>query len=614
MKYVVAMLLCCAVAHAQERLDEVIVSDSRIPKSRKNSGKAVVKITAKEIEKNKGISLAQLLNQYAGIYISGSQLHPGQNLSYFIRGGNNRQVLLRIDGVVVSDPSQIESEFDLRLLALDQIESVEVVKGASSSLYGSGAATAVIDITTKNTATKKTSLQIAQEWGTQNTHNQKLGSFSDVQKQYLQLQRSVAKIGLSASVSRFTSDGMSSVVGTETDAVLKENIQLNAKGQYDGPWGWKAFFHRDLIDSDFDDSFGFVDEPYTFSSKNNRYGISTSHTKGKSRLQAHVSWSDTERTFNDIFPRSSFSDVFATELTWRHQITAQITFLGGGLYQDFSSESSSSEDTFAHENVAFFISANWQHPKGFALQLSARNSVHSAFGAHQTFTINPYYIFSDSEATYWKLFGSYATSFIAPTHYKLFDPTYGNLDLLPEENKTWELGVEYVAENNRITVVGFQRTENNFIDFIFYPDFTGTYYNNDESYKVRGVEVEGNFSFQNLSVQANYTFTEKVKQEPLRLPKHAANVGLTYAAPKAQWGAHFRYVGSRYDTDFSTFPSTTQKLKEFALVDVRVTLPNFIGNANVSYAVTNLFDVSYTEFIGYSVLGRNLNIGLQYAF
>ena len=176
------------------------------------------------------------------------------------------------------------------------------------------------------------------------------------------------------------------------------------------------------------------------------------------------------------------------------------------------------------------------------------------------------------------------------------------------------MGVEYVAENNRITVVGFQRTENNFIDFIFYPDFTGTYYNNDESYKVRGVEVEGNFSFQNLSVQANYTFTEKVKQEPLRLPKHAANVGLTYAAPKAQWGAHFRYVGSRYDTDFSTFPSTTQKLKEFALVDVRVTLPNFIGNANVSYAVTNLFDVSYTEFIGYSVLGRNLNIGLQYAF
>ena len=100
-------MLCIGAVHAQEQLDEVVVSDTRIPKPRKNSGKAVVHISEAEIAKNKGISLAQLLNQYAGIYISGAQLHPGQNLSYFIRGGNNRQVLIRIDGVVVSDPSQI---------------------------------------------------------------------------------------------------------------------------------------------------------------------------------------------------------------------------------------------------------------------------------------------------------------------------------------------------------------------------------------------------------------------------------------------------------------------------------------------------------------------------
>jgi vitamin B12 transporter len=226
MKYIVAFVLCCAIAQAQERLDEVIVSDSRIPKSRKNSGKAVVKITAKEIAKNQGISLAQLLNQYAGMYISGAQTHPGQNLSYFFRGGNNRQVLVRIDGVVVSDPSQVEADFDIRLLDLDQIASIEVVKGASSSLYGSGAATAVIDITTKNAATQKTRLNISQEWGTQNTPNQKLGSFSDVQKQTFRLERSVAKIGLSASLSRFTTDGMSSVIGIESDASVRRAMGL----------------------------------------------------------------------------------------------------------------------------------------------------------------------------------------------------------------------------------------------------------------------------------------------------------------------------------------------------------------------------------------------------
>lgn len=612
MKYVVAMLLCCAVAQAQEQLDEVIVSDSRIPKSRKNSGKAVVKITAKEIEKNKGITLAQLLNQYAGIYVSGSQLHPGQNLSYFIRGGNNRQVLVRIDGVVVSDPSQIESEFDLRLLALDNIESIEVVKGASSSLYGSGAATAVIDIVTKNTATEKTSLSIAREWGTQNTHNQKLGSFSDMQKQYIQLQRSVAKIGLSASINRFTSDGMSSIIGSENDAVTKENFQFNAKSQYEGPWSWMAFFQRDVIDSDYDDAFAYTDASYNLVSKNNRYGFAPSFTKGKSSVQAHLSWSDTERNFTSNFPINYTSNVFTSELTWRYHASKSLTLLSGGLFQDIRSKNASVVHSFQHDNVAFFISANWQHPKGFALQLSGRNTLHSAFGAHQTFTINPYYVFSDSETYYWKLFSSYATSFIAPSQYKMFDPAYGNLNVVPEENKTWESGIEYVASYSRITLVGFQRTENNFVDFIFYPDFTGTYYNNDESYKVRGVEIEGNFSIQNISVQANYTFTEKVKQEPLRLPKHAANIGLTYALAKMQWGAHFRYVGSRSDQNFTTYMN--EKLPTFSLVDVRVSFPDFIGNATATLAVTNLFDTTYTEFIGYSALGRNLNIGFQYAF
>ncbi|MGB0357249.1 MAG: TonB-dependent receptor plug domain-containing protein [Flavobacteriaceae bacterium] len=609
----VVLLLCCAAVQAQERLDEVIVTDSRIPKSRKNSGKAVVKITAKEIAKNKGISLAQLLNQYAGMYISGAQMHPGQNLSYNIRGGNNRQVLVRIDGVVVSDPSQIESEFDLRLLGLDQIASIEVVKGASSSLYGSGAATAVIDITTKNTATKKTSLNVRREWGTQNSHGQKLGSLSDVQRQYLQLQRSVAKIGLSASINRFTSDGMSSVVGTENDAVTKENIQFNAKSQYEGPWAWMAFYQRDMIDSDYDTTFPtYADAANSFLSKNHRYGFAPSFTKGKSSVQAHVSWSDTERDFASNFPINYTSNVFTSELTWRYRASEKLTLLGGGLVQDIRSKSSNAANGFEHDNVAFFVSAHWQHPKGYALQLSGRNTVHSTFGAHQTFTVNPYYVFSFADESYWKLFSALATSFIAPSQYKMFDPNYGNLSLAPEENKTLESGVEYVSTNSRITIVGFEREETNVIDFVLLPNFSGQYRNNAKTYKVKGVEIAGDFSFKNLTLQANYTFVEKVKQDPIRLPKHAANLGVSYDRPKAQWGAHLRYVGSRSDTNFEN--GKRVHLAAFTLLDARVSFPNLIGDASASLSLTNVFDATYTEFYGFTTLGRNLNIGLQYAF
>jgi vitamin B12 transporter len=331
MKYFFALMLCASAIHAQELLDEVVVSDTRIPKTRKNSGKAVLKITAKDIAKNQGLNLAQLLNQYAGIYISGAQMHPVQNLSYNIRGGNNRQVLVRIDGVLVSDPSQIESEFDLRLLAVDQIESIEVVKGAASSLYGSGAATAVIDITTKNNATEKTSLTLSQEWGTQNTHSQKLSSLSNAQRQFVQLQRSVAKIGLSALVSRFTSDGMSSVVGVEDDAVEKENIQFSAKSQYEGPWAWSAFYQRDVVDSEYDATYPtYADAPNSFVSKQQRMGFVPSYTNGKSSVQAHVSWSDAKRNFFSNYPINYTSNVFTTELTWRYRASERLTLLSGG--------------------------------------------------------------------------------------------------------------------------------------------------------------------------------------------------------------------------------------------------------------------------------------------
>ncbi len=57
--------------------------------------------------------------------------------------------------VPVSDPSLINQEYDLRLLSLNQIQSIEVLKGASSTLYGSGAATGVINIILKK-ASKNT--------------------------------------------------------------------------------------------------------------------------------------------------------------------------------------------------------------------------------------------------------------------------------------------------------------------------------------------------------------------------------------------------------------------------------------------------------------------------
>ncbi|MBT8260004.1 MAG: TonB-dependent receptor plug domain-containing protein, partial [Bacteroidia bacterium] len=140
--YLIGIQTQSAQSSQVEKLDEIIISDSRFELKRENSGKTVVKISAKELEQKKGQTLSEIINSKSGITINGVQSVAGQTRGTYVRGGQNRQVLVLVDGIALSDPSQIENNFDLNLIALDQIESIEILKGASSALYGNRASTA----------------------------------------------------------------------------------------------------------------------------------------------------------------------------------------------------------------------------------------------------------------------------------------------------------------------------------------------------------------------------------------------------------------------------------------------------------------------------------------
>ena len=134
------------------QLNEVVVSDTKFELNSQKSGKIIEVITAQDLAKKQGQSLANVLSQLAGVEINGNQSFAGKNLGYYLRGGRNRQTAIYIDGIPVTDASGINLEYDLRLLSIDQIEKIEVMKGASSTLYGTGAATGVISITLKKSS------------------------------------------------------------------------------------------------------------------------------------------------------------------------------------------------------------------------------------------------------------------------------------------------------------------------------------------------------------------------------------------------------------------------------------------------------------------------------
>ena len=65
-------------------LEEVVISDSRFPLKRSQSGKPIIKIKADEISKFQGLGLSELVRQYAPscFLLSGKFLEYGNHLTH----------------------------------------------------------------------------------------------------------------------------------------------------------------------------------------------------------------------------------------------------------------------------------------------------------------------------------------------------------------------------------------------------------------------------------------------------------------------------------------------------------------------------------------------------
>lgn len=158
MKYLITtVILLLAASHTinaqvADTLDlgEVVITASKTPTSERETTKPVTTITQAEIRKTPGLTVSELLNRQTGIMINGAASSPGKDKSVYLRGAATQYTLILIDGFPVTDPSSEGGAFDLRLLSLENVERIEIVKGSMSTLYGSDAIAGVINIITKN--------------------------------------------------------------------------------------------------------------------------------------------------------------------------------------------------------------------------------------------------------------------------------------------------------------------------------------------------------------------------------------------------------------------------------------------------------------------------------
>jgi len=571
-------LLSGAILFAQKdtskatQLDEIVVTANKIAQKQSTTGKVITVIGKEQIEKSTGKTVAQLLNEQAGITINGALNNAGSIQSLYVRGADAGRTSILIDGIPVNDPSQINNSFDLNLFSINDVERIEICKGAQSTLYGSDAIAGVINIITiKKDINTPFNVKATVSAGNKNTTRENLQVFGKE-----------GKFTYTARFAKIKTDGFSSAYDSSGkknfDKDPYDGTTTNGSVQYqiNNKLSVKAFTQYSQYTTGIDSS-SFVDRRNDNAfNKDWITGTGFTYKTQAVTITGNYQYSKLNRNYDDnasIPGATNYSLNNYNGITQYAELYTNITLikclhlLAGGDYRYSSMNnlytslspiygpySGSFPDTSVNQisgYASLFYNSNHLN-----IELGGRYNKHSQYGNNYTYTFNPSYNFNK----HYRIFGSIATGFKAPSLYQLFAPFgTGNANLKAEKSINYEIGVQQQQQAISNRLVFFYRNIDNGIDY----NYINYSYYNYVSQVVRGIEYEVSIQpTKALTITGNYTYLsgQQTTQNRatnkdtvtynylLRRPKHNVNLVAGYQFTKALYiNISGKYVSSRYD-------------------------------------------------------------------
>ncbi|MEN8302675.1 MAG: TonB-dependent receptor [Campylobacterota bacterium] len=220
----ISVALLSQLNAAEVLLEQItVVSATKSKQSLKDVTSNVNVITSGEIEEKHYTTVTEALNSVAGInYTSNGGL--GSTTSLNLRGAGNNRTLVLVDGVSYQDPSST-SGASIQHLMIQDIERIEVIKGAQSGIWGADASTGVINIITKK-AKEGTHVNANLEGGS--FHTRKVGAT---------VSHKTSDFDVKLSVNEITSDGFTVQAPRDEDIEQYEddaysNLTVNLQANY----------------------------------------------------------------------------------------------------------------------------------------------------------------------------------------------------------------------------------------------------------------------------------------------------------------------------------------------------------------------------------------------
>ncbi|MBS0028580.1 TonB-dependent receptor plug domain-containing protein [Chitinophaga sp. 22321] len=633
-----SLLFTAAMAQDSTRisqLNEVSVTATKGPQKAGETGKVVTILSHEYLQQNSGKSIASILNQQTGLVINGAENNRGTVPNVYMRGASNGNTLILVDGLPVSDASQINSTFDLNFITPDQVERIEILRGSQSTLYGSNAVAGVVNIITRKSGDKKLGVGLNGSYGSYRDWQGNVNVHGNLQRfSYLVSYKHEKTAGFSDAYDSTGKAGFDKD-GFRQDAVFaKLGLTAGSHWNFQYLLNWSNY-HHDL------DEGGYKDETdYTGASKYLLNGFSSEYRFKNGSWHVLYSYQRNKRTIlNDstYVGTGAYAKFDSTRFTanthWVEtyvnlDLTKHIRLIGGGVFTSSATDQrdyllstfSTRPDTTrlspdsSHTNqTSLYASILLHNLEGFNLELGGRFNRHSLYGNNETFSFNPSYLINEHH----KIFINISSAYSVPSLFQLYANGYGNKELKPETTTSYEAGYQASVAHNKLDfrVTGFTRKTRDLVIFYFDPVTFFSQYRNANKQKAYGAEAEARWLItKGLELTANYTYTDgrvTIEQNGkdtsyynlYRVPKHAVNATLGYQATPALFvSATYKYTGERFEQ--------IKPLGDYYTLDLYGEYK--FGNLLKIFAgFRNITDNRYFEISGYNSRRFNFNAGIS---
>ncbi|WP_419764878.1 MAG: TonB-dependent receptor plug domain-containing protein [Arcobacter sp.] len=595
---VASFLLATSNLYSQQLSEITVVSATKSEQSIKDVTSNVEVITKEEIEERHYTSVNEALNSFPGLSIV-SNGGLGSTSSIYLRGMSNSRILVLVDGIRYQDPSNT-SGANLSHLMINDIERIEVIKGAQSGVWGADAAAGVINIITKK-ATLGTSGNANLEFGSYNT--KKYGAT---------ISHGTKKFDIKFSANKITTDGFTNkltygnrVKDYEKDGYENRTLSLNTN---------MYITDNSKLTFDIKDIDGLVE--YDSSSANDTtmksdidttiYSTSYSQEIKNQNIKLKYELSKFKRheigTTSGVLKFSGETQNIELSDEYKY-LNSDFLIVGIGssiddvnyIKADNTTNQKESKDKYLYltnsnkfTNTIFTQSLRYDRYDNFDNKFTGKVGLKYSFNQDLEFKTN------------------IGTAYNVPNIVKELNP-WGttNPDLEPEETKSFDIGIKY----KDFSLSFFESKIDNLIDW------SGGGYQNVKGESIfKGFELEySKLIEENTLFTFNYTRLSAKDEDDKYLARRPIQTLKTsfdyYGIKDFHINLNNEYVGTRYNSADKAGRQTGRYVLWNSVANYELN-----KNTKLYVRIDNITNKYYQKIDGYATAGRSAYLGVNYKF